>query len=172
MKKQMKKQILSEEIKRMQQLAGIIKENDEYYDKILDFYNEVGIEGLSNDEVEYLKSGGQTELPNRFKSKISQEKYDNFVKGIEPTDLTASDWQDIIALQNIIDNVKKQVYVVNNYDNVGFYLNVLCSLVFPMDETIVEELKKLNNYSNMSKVVDNEYYYVIPKYYLEHLSGI
>jgi len=38
----------------------------DYYDMILDLYNEVGIEGMTDDEVEYLKSGGQSNIPDRF----------------------------------------------------------------------------------------------------------
>jgi hypothetical protein len=38
----------------------------DYYDIILDLYNEVGIEGMTDDEVEYLKSGGQSNIPDRF----------------------------------------------------------------------------------------------------------
>jgi hypothetical protein len=38
----------------------------DYYDMILDLYNEVGIEGMTNDEIEYLKSGGQSNVPDRF----------------------------------------------------------------------------------------------------------
>jgi hypothetical protein len=38
----------------------------EYYDIILDLYNEVGLEGMSDEEIEYLKSGGQSNVPERF----------------------------------------------------------------------------------------------------------
>lgn len=33
------------------------------YDLILDKYNEVGMEGMAQDEIEYLKSGGESEIP-------------------------------------------------------------------------------------------------------------
>ena len=38
----------------------------DYYDIILDLYNEVGLEGMSDEEIEYLKSGGQSNVPERF----------------------------------------------------------------------------------------------------------
>ena len=38
----------------------------DYYDIILDLYNEVGLEGMSDEEIEYLKSGGQSNIPDRF----------------------------------------------------------------------------------------------------------
>jgi len=38
----------------------------DYYDIILDLYNEVGLEGMTDEEIEYLKSGGQSNIPDRF----------------------------------------------------------------------------------------------------------
>ena len=40
--------------------------DSDYYDIILDLYNEVGLEGMSDEEIEYLKSGGQSNIPDRF----------------------------------------------------------------------------------------------------------
>ncbi len=37
------------------------------YDRILDIYNEYGEEGMSKEEKEYLKSGGQTKIPDYVK---------------------------------------------------------------------------------------------------------
>ena len=136
---------LQENIQRIKKMMGLLTEDNHYYDEILDLYSEVGMEGLSKDEIDYLKSGRQTELPNRFKSQQSQEKHDEFVKGNNSTELRTSDWQDIFDLQKIIDESPTQVYVDNNFDGVGFYLDVLCSLIFPMSDEIIENLKKLLN---------------------------
>ena len=38
----------------------------DYYDIILDLYNEVGLKGMTDEEIEYLKSGGQSNVPERF----------------------------------------------------------------------------------------------------------
>lgn len=38
----------------------------DYYDIILDLYNEVGIKGMTDEEIEYLKSGGESNIPERF----------------------------------------------------------------------------------------------------------
>jgi hypothetical protein len=38
----------------------------DYYDIILDLYNEVGLEGMTDDEIKYLKSGGESNIPERF----------------------------------------------------------------------------------------------------------
>jgi hypothetical protein len=32
----------------------------------LDLYNEVGLEGMTDDEIKYLKSGGESNVPDRF----------------------------------------------------------------------------------------------------------
>jgi hypothetical protein len=37
----------------------------DYYDIILDLYNEVGLEGMTDEEIEYLKSGGESNVPER-----------------------------------------------------------------------------------------------------------
>ena len=38
----------------------------DYYDIILDLYNEVGLEGMTDEEIDYLKSGGESNVPERF----------------------------------------------------------------------------------------------------------
>ena len=38
------------------------------YDRILDIYNEKGLDGLTPDEIEYLKSGGQSKIPEAPKT--------------------------------------------------------------------------------------------------------
>jgi hypothetical protein len=40
--------------------------DSDYYDIILDLYNDVGLEGMTDEEIEYLKSGGQSNVPERF----------------------------------------------------------------------------------------------------------
>jgi hypothetical protein len=40
--------------------------DSEYYDIILDLYNEVGLEGMTDEEIRYLKSGGESNVPERF----------------------------------------------------------------------------------------------------------
>jgi len=55
----------------------------DYYDIILDLYNEVGIEGMTEDEIEYLKSGGQSNIPDRFLGgdiDIEDEEEEDFEK--------------------------------------------------------------------------------------------
>lgn len=53
----------------------------DYYDIILDLYNEVGLEGMTDEEIEYLKSGGESNVPERFLDMdldIDSEESDSF----------------------------------------------------------------------------------------------
>ena len=53
----------------------------DYYDIILDLYNEVGFEGMTDEEIEYLKSGGESNVPERFLDMdldIDSEESDSF----------------------------------------------------------------------------------------------
>jgi hypothetical protein len=55
----------------------------DYYDIILDLYNEVGLEGMTDEEIEYLKSGGQSNIPDRFLGgdvNIEDEEEEEFEK--------------------------------------------------------------------------------------------
>lgn len=64
----MRKKTLLEEIARNRQIMGLNEDlNMSIYDKILDMYNTYGMKGLSDDEVAYLKSGGETEIPASFR---------------------------------------------------------------------------------------------------------
>ena len=53
----------------------------DYYDIILDLYNEVGLEGMTDEEIDYLKSGGESNVPERFLSgdiDIDSEESEDF----------------------------------------------------------------------------------------------
>jgi hypothetical protein len=55
--------------------------DSEYYDIILDLYNEVGFDGMTDEEIEYLKSGGESNVPERFLDMdldINSEEPDSF----------------------------------------------------------------------------------------------
>jgi hypothetical protein len=67
-----KKIILTEE--QLKRISFLINEefDSHIYDLILDKYNEVGLEGMDEDEVDYLKSGGETEIPTSFREPEKQ----------------------------------------------------------------------------------------------------
>ena len=54
------------ELKDIIKLIMMEQFNTDYYDSILDLYNEVGLEGMTDEEIEYLKSGGESNVPDRF----------------------------------------------------------------------------------------------------------
>lgn len=65
--------------------------DSDYYDLILDLYNEVGLEGMTQEEIEYLKSGGESNVPDRFLSgelDLDVETNDN--SGFEGLDIFKS----------------------------------------------------------------------------------
>ena len=166
---------LQEQISRMKLIMGLLTENNHYYDEILDLYSEVGIEGMKDDEVEYLKSGGQSELPKRFKLKKSQEEYDNYQinKSFEVEELKTEEWQDIFDLQKIIDQNDEKVMCRFDFNSAGFGLNVLCNLVFDYRKDTLKKLQNMNYYKSDFLVrEDNKIIYTIPKSWLNHLNNI
>ena len=87
----MRKKTLLEEIARNRRIMGLNEALDmNVYDKILDMYNEYGMKGLSDEEVAYLKSGGETEIPSSFRQekteRIPAEKFFNEPSGEEDDD--------------------------------------------------------------------------------------
>jgi hypothetical protein len=54
------------ELKDIIKLIMVEQFNTDYYDSILDLYNEVGLEGMTDEEIDYLKSGGESNVPDRF----------------------------------------------------------------------------------------------------------
>ena len=168
---------LQEQISRMKSMMGLLIENNEYYDEILDLYSEKGFEGMTDDEIDYLKSGGQTELPKRFKQYDSESK--NELQNLGVKDLKTEEWQDIFQLQKIINSNFGNVQYKNSFESEGFYLNNLCHLIFDYDKETLNELENLN-YSNMMEkleyptieIIDNKIYYVIPKNWLNHLDNL
>ena len=166
---------LQEQISRMKSMMGLLVENNHYYDEILDLYSEVGIEGMEDDEVDYLKSGGQTELPKRFKLKKSQEEYDNYQinKSFEVEELKTEEWQDIFDLQKIIDQNNENVICRFDFDSVGWGLNMLCNLVFDYSEETLKRLQNMNYHkSDFLTHEDGKIIYTIPKTWLNHLNNI
>jgi hypothetical protein len=79
-----KKIILTEE--QLKRVSLLINErfDSHIYDLILDKYNDVGMEGMDEDEIAYLKSGGETEIPASLKEPEAQ----SYVEGGEGDDET------------------------------------------------------------------------------------
>jgi len=74
----MDKKLINEDIKNMKYLFGykpgrVLSEQDikeeyveDYYNELLDLYNESGFENMTPDEIEYIQTGGESEIPMRF----------------------------------------------------------------------------------------------------------
>ena len=161
---------LQENIQRIKQVMGLLIESDNYYDKILDLYSEVGLDGMKDDEIKYLKSGGESELPSRFKSEISQKNYDDYVSQgeLNNNNFKPEDWQDIFDLKKIIENSNHKPKIRYDYEDAGFLLGVLCNLEFDYDKEIFESLQRLNNQFYL-QVQNDKILYTIPKIWLEEL---
>lgn len=127
---------LQENIQRIKQMMGLLTENNEFYDKILDLYSEVGMEGMSEDEIAYLKSGGKSELPRRFESELQQQEYDDFMKNpsVEP-DLSDI-YEKTQKLREILDNSEWKISYP--FDGLGL-LGYLFQIIFK-DEKLFGEL--------------------------------
>lgn len=164
------------------------EETNDYYDRILDLYNEVGYEGMTPDEIEYFKTGGKSKLPKKYASEISQQRYDDYVTGFGTNDeIISSEWEDIYDLQKIINAQPTKVRYINNYDGFGFFLDSLCSLVFEADwfldsqekdSKLLPSLRSLNHQFNLEIrkkkgwKENHDVLFAIPKKYLPYLENI
>lgn len=130
---------------------------DYYYDQILDLYNQVGIEGMTEDEIQYLKSGGLTDLPKRFGTEFDKMKF-----------LNDDELDTVIKIQKVIDGASNVKYVLTPYGS-GFYKNILCKLRFKFNDRTLESLRKINP----AITINNDWiYFRIPLIYLDYLSNI
>ena len=121
-----KKIILTEE--QLIRITSLINEDfdSHIYDLILDKYNDVGIEGMDEDEVAYLKSGGETEIPASFKE--PEKKYDIDLGGDDELDDDDEVNRLIQALDEIIDIIGMDVIDVQKLNDTEYVL------IMPYDE--------------------------------------
>ena len=141
----------------------LIKENSSpEYDEILDLYNELGLQGMSKDEIDFLKSGGQTKLPNRFKTRELLDKHKETTKSHEDwqksiagqaSSLSGGEVKPIIPTKNkksktVIQKLKK--FLQDNpewkidypFEGVGWGLGTLFQILFK-DDKLFDELVKI-----------------------------
>jgi len=72
----------------------------DYYDIFLDLYNEVGLEGMTDDEIKYLKSGGESSVPDRFLGGDVD---------IEDEEEKSEDMRELDAFKEIMDGFNHKV---------------------------------------------------------------
>lgn len=98
--------ILTEE--QLKRISLLINEDfdSHIYDLILDKYNEVGLEGMAEDEINYLKSGGETEIPTSFRepekqSYFNDEDNDDVTKARELMELADAQGYKLIKSETV-----------------------------------------------------------------------
>jgi hypothetical protein len=97
----------------------------DYYDSILDLYNEVGLEGMTDEEIKYLKSGGESNVPDRFLAGDLD---------IEPEE-TEDKFGDIENFKSIMEN--------NRHKIVDTAEDGKLRIVFKENEELLEEINNL-----------------------------
>ena len=124
----------------------------DYYDSILDLYNEVGLEGMTDEEIEYLKSGGESNVPDRFLGgdlDISpEEKEDKF--------------GDIEQFKSIMEN--------NRHKVVDTAEDGKLRIVFKENEELLEEINNLLPTSAVN-VVKGYIVVLVPERWIDDLFG-
>jgi hypothetical protein len=129
------------------------------YDEILDLYNELGLDGMSKDEIDFLKSGGQTKLPNRFKTRDLLDKHRETTKSHEywrPSNpsIDEESYRKINRLKKILDKYPDWV-IDYPFEGVGWGLGNLFSILFkdekPFDELVEALYDSKENYENRDK---------------------
>jgi hypothetical protein len=160
-----KKIILTEwQLKRISFLIN--EEFDSHiYDLILDKYNEVGLEGMDKDEIDYLKSGGETEIPSSFRepktqydtSPLDDEEFDNVYDDSDDDDLLDPEEIDALirTLSEIVDMIgRKNIKVEKFLDSTN-----MCVLIMTYNEDYFQLL--LDTFGNEDREVSEGFTKVI-----------
>lgn len=101
--------------------------DSDYYDIILDLYNEVGLEGMSDEEIEYLKSGGQSNVPERF------------LRG----DIDIEDEEDGDDFEKVGLDLFKEIMESNRHKVVDTALDGKLRIVFKESEDLLNDLSNV-----------------------------
>lgn len=124
----------------------------DYYDSILDLYNEVGLEGMTDEEIEYLKSGGESNVPDRFLGgdlDINPEEKEDKLGDIE-------------QFKSIMEN--------NRHKVVDTAEDGKLRIVFKENEELLEEINNLLPTSAVN-VVKGYIVVLVPERWIDDLFG-
>lgn len=124
----------------------------DYYDSILDLYNEVGLEGMTDEEIEYLKSGGESNVPDRFLGGDLD---------INPEE-TEDKFGDIEQFKSIMEN--------NRHKVVDTAEDGKLRIVFKENEELLEEINNLLPTSAVN-VVKGYIVVLVPERWIDDLFG-
>ena len=158
-----KKIILTEE--QLIRISLLVNEefDSHIYDLILDKYNEVGLDGMDEDEIAYLKSGGETDIPSSLKE--PEKQYDLGLDNEYGGDVYDGEFDDedtldqdeidalIMALDEIIDMIgRNNVTAEKLADN-------MYVLIMPYNEDYFQLL--LDSFGNEDREVSEGFTKVI-----------
>ena len=124
----------------------------DYYDSILDLYNEVGLEGMTDEEIDYLKSGGESNVPDRFLGgdlDINPEEKEDKLGDIE-------------QFKSIMEN--------NRHKVVDTAEDGKLRIVFKENEELLEEINNLLPTSAVN-VVKGYIVVLVPERWIDDLFG-
>jgi len=128
--------------------------DEDYYNQILDLYNESGFNGMSEDEIEYLKSGGKSEIPKRFNDTEEDKPKTKTNKGIKIIQTPPDDYTLIGSLKDL-PKMKEITYNWLNKNCGGltkFETNSLPVDVFFIDNSI-KGRELFFNYNKKRKLI-------------------
>ena len=140
------------ELKDIIKLIMVEQFNTDYYDSILDLYNEVGLEGMTDEEIDYLKSGGESNVPDRFLGgdlDIEPEEKEDKLGNIED-------------FKSIMEN--------NRHKVVDTAEDGKLRIVFKENEELLEEINNLLPTSAVN-VVKGYIVVLVPKRWIDDLFG-
>jgi len=140
------------ELKDIIKLIMVEQFNTDYYDSILDLYNEVGLEGMTDEEIDYLKSGGESNVPDRFLGgdlDIEPEEKEDKLGNIED-------------FKSIMEN--------NRHKVVDTAEDGKLRIVFKENEELLDEINNLLPTSAVN-VVKGYIVVLVPKRWIDDLFG-
>jgi hypothetical protein len=140
------------ELKDIIKLIMVEQFNTDYYDSILDLYNEVGLEGMTDEEIDYLKSGGESNVPDRFLAgdlDIEPEEKEDKLGNIED-------------FKSIMEN--------NRHKVVDTAEDGKLRIVFKENEELLEEINNLLPTSAVN-VVKGYIVVLVPERWIDDLFG-
>jgi hypothetical protein len=140
------------ELKDIIKLIMVEQFNTDYYDSILDLYNEVGLEGMTDEEIDYLKSGGESNVPDRFLAgdlDIEPEEKEDKLGNIED-------------FKSIMEN--------NRHKVVDTAEDGKLRIVFKDNEELLEEINNLLPTSAVN-VVKGYIVVLVPERWIDYLFG-
>jgi hypothetical protein len=157
-----KKIILTEwQLKRISFLINE-KFDSHIYDLILDKYNEVGLGGMDKDEIDYLKSGGESDIPTSFKEPEKQYdlELDNEYGDVYDGEFDDEDTLDPEEIESLIKTLDEIVDMIGRNNITAEKLaDNMYVLVMPYNEDYFQLL--LDSFGNEDREVSEGFTKVI-----------